>query len=101
MAASRRGKVGEGFVPEAKRGTLRKYVKCRGGEGVCEKLAYLLVTSFFSFFLLLCVICLWVQKALCSAGYEEKKTYKQSNDPLHLFMGKIKHPESIEKVPPA
>jgi len=33
------------------------------------------------------------------ASYGKNKTYKQSNDPLHLLMGKIKHPETIGKVP--
>ena len=42
----------------------------------------------------------YVQKALCSASYEEKKTYKPNNNsPLHLIIGKIKHPKSIGKVP--
>jgi len=32
---------------------------------------------------------------------ERKKAIKNIDDPLHLFMGKIKHPEFIGKVPPA
>jgi len=28
-----------------------------------------------------------------------KKPINKYHDPLHLFMGKIKHPESIGKVP--
>jgi len=30
---------------------------------------------------------------------ERKKAINKSHDPLHLFMGKIKHPKSIGKVP--
>jgi len=30
---------------------------------------------------------------------ERKKPVGNSHDPLHLFMGQIKHPESIGKVP--
>jgi len=30
---------------------------------------------------------------------ERKKPINNSHDSLHLFRGKIKHPESIEKVP--
>jgi len=30
---------------------------------------------------------------------ERKKPINNSQDPLHLFMGKIKHPGSIGKVP--
>ena len=45
---------------------------------------------------------LLVQKALCSASYEEKKTYKPNNNrPLHLIIGKIKPPETIEETYPA
>jgi len=29
---------------------------------------------------------------------ERKKPINKCHDPLHLFMGKIKHPESIGKV---
>jgi len=32
---------------------------------------------------------------------ERKKPINNIHDPLHLFMGKIKHPELIGKVPPA
>jgi len=30
---------------------------------------------------------------------ERKKPIKKYHNPLHRFMGKIKHPESIAKVP--
>jgi len=37
-----------------------------------------------------------------SASHEEKKTYKPNNNcPLHLFIGKIKPPETIEETFPA
>jgi len=32
---------------------------------------------------------------------ERKKPINNIHDPLHLLMGKIKHPELIGKVPPA
>jgi len=42
-----------------------------------------------------------VQKALCSASYEEKKTYKANNNrPLHLIIGEIKPPETLEEASP-
>jgi len=37
MAARGRGKVGEGFDPDAKRGRVEIVCECRGGEEVCEK----------------------------------------------------------------
>jgi len=43
-----------------------------------------------------------VQKAMCSASDEEKKTDKPNNNrPLHLIIGKIKPPETIEETSPA
>jgi len=53
IAASRRGKVGEGFGPDAKRVELRLYGKCRGGEEVCEKRRLSLALFFFFFFFFL------------------------------------------------
>jgi len=52
MVANRWGKVGEGFVPEARRGTVRKYVKCKRRERECEQLVPI-SWSFFSFFFFL------------------------------------------------
>jgi len=45
--------VGEGFVPEAKLGKAWKYVKCKSGEGECEKLVLSLSQfCFFSFYIM-------------------------------------------------
>jgi len=32
---------------------------------------------------------------------KRKKPINANHDPLHLFMGKIKHPETIEETSPA
>jgi len=40
-----------------------------------------------------------VQELACSASYGVKKTLNPNTRPLHLLMGKIKHPESIGKIP--
>ena len=64
-------------------------------------MSYLLL-SFFSFFLFLFffyVLIVKVQELECSASYAVKKTLIPNNPPLHLFMGKIKHPEFIGKIP--
>jgi len=56
--------VGEGFVPDAKRGRLRLYVKCRGGEEVCEKLG-LSLGRFFSFFFFFFLFSFLIKSLLC------------------------------------
>jgi len=43
---------------------------------------------FFLFFIMYSLI--KVQETVWSASYDRNKTYKQSNDPLHPLMGKIK-----------
>ena len=58
---------------------------------------------FFLFFFLFGIMryLFSVQKALCSASYKEKKTYKPNNNhPVHLIIGKIKLPETIEEPSP-
>jgi len=49
---------------------------------------------FFILFLFLFFIIMYslikVQETVWSASYDRNKTYKQSNDPLHPLMGKIK-----------
>jgi len=46
--------------------------------------------SFFSFFFKIMYSLFKVQETICSASYDRNKTHKQSNDPLHPLMGKIK-----------
>jgi len=55
---------------------------------------------FFSFFFLYHVLLVKVQELACIVRYGVKKTLIPNNRPLHLRMGKIKHPESIGKNPP-
>jgi len=67
----------------------------------CVKILPLGHFHFLFFFVIMCYL-FYVQKALCSASYEEKTTYKPNNNrPLHLIIGKIKPPETIEETPPA
>jgi len=41
-----------------------------------------------------------VQETLWSASYDRNTTCKQSYNPLHPLMGKIKHPETRAHPPP-
>ena len=61
----------------------------------------LVLFFFFSFFLFFYIMysLFMVQELACSASYGVKKTLNPNTRPLHLFMGKIKHPESIGKIP--
>jgi len=45
------------------------------------------------------VLLVKVQELACIVRYGIKKTLIPNNRLLHLFMGKIKHPESIENIP--
>jgi len=54
--------------------------------------------SFFSFFLYH-VLLVKVQELACIVSYGVKKTLITNTRRLHLLMGKIKHPESIGKIP--
>jgi len=56
---------------------------------------------FLFFFLLFCnhvLIVLRYKKLHAALAMAKTKPINNSHDPLHLFMGKIKHPESIGKV---
>ena len=48
--------------------------------------------SFFIFFYIFIIMysLFKAQETIWSASYDRNKTYKQSNDPLHPLMGKIK-----------
>ena len=66
--------------------------------GVAEMVcAYLLGP--FLYFYIYHVLLVKVQGLTCSASYSVKKTLIPNNHLLHLFMGKVKHPASIGKVP--
>jgi len=45
---------------------------------------------FFFFFFIIMYSLFKVQETIWSASYDRNKTHKQSNDPLHPLMGKIK-----------
>jgi len=45
------------------------------------------------------VLLVKVQELTCIMRYGVKKTLIPNNRPLHHFMGKIKNPESIGKIP--
>jgi len=71
-----------------------------------SSLSYPLVFSFFFFFFFFFVIksllCLKVQKTHAALAMEIKKPINQkSSHPLHLIIGKIKPPETIEETSPA
>ena len=71
------------------------------GEMVC---AYLLVGFFFFFFFFFCnhvFIVVRYKKLHAALAMAKTKPINNNHDPLHLFMGKIKYPESIGNVPPA
>jgi len=55
--------------------------------------------EYFIFIFLYHVLLVKVQELACSASYGVKKTLIPNNRPLHLFMGKIKQPEFIGKIP--
>jgi len=67
--------------------------------GVVAMVCVLSLGLFFFFFCNHVFIVLRYKKPHAALVIAKTKTYKQSNCPLHLFMGKIKHPESIGKVP--
>jgi len=79
---------------------LWQYVKCRGGEGGCEKpVSYLLVHFCSSLFCdIMCYLC-QVQKALCSVSYEEKNTDKSQQPPASPLHGKIQTLGNHRKSP--
>ena len=76
MRASERGKVGGGFDPDAKRGKVDKYVKCRGGGGSLREGCPISWSFFFFFFFFFCnqfVIMFKGTKDSCSVSYGDKK----------------------------
>ena len=50
----------------------------------------LIEVFFFSLFFFIMYSLIKVQETVWSASYDRNKTYKQSNDPLHPLIGKIK-----------
>ena len=54
MSASARGDVGEGLIQTQSRVKLRLYVKCRGGEEVCEERVDISWFFFLFFFFPFC-----------------------------------------------
>jgi len=84
-------------------------VKCRGrklaGAESAISWSTFFLFFFFSFFLFFFfsflnqVLLVNVQELACIVRYGVKKTLIPNNCPLQLFMGKIKHPESIGKSP--
>jgi len=54
---------------------------------------------FFNFFLISCVICFRYKKAYAARGMKRKKPRSHNNHPLHLLVGRIKHPETMGKAP--
>ena len=55
---------------------------------------------FWLFFVIMRDLFLRYKQPHAALAMERKKPINNSHDPLHLFMGKIKHPASIGKVPP-
>jgi len=53
----------------------------------------------FSLFFLYHVLLVKVQELAWIVRYGVRKTLIPNTRPLHLLMGKIKHPESIGKIP--
>jgi len=72
-----------------------------GGEMVCGLSRGHLFFSLFFFFLFFLnhVLLVKVQELACIVRYGINKTLIANNRPLHHFMGKIKHPKSIGKIP--
>jgi len=54
---------------------------------------------FFLFFFNHVFLVLKYKKLHAALAMSKTKPINNNHDPLHLFMGKIKHPESIGKVP--
>jgi len=50
-------------------------------------------------FLILWVICFRYKKPYAVRAMQRKKPISHNNHPLHLFMGIIKHHETMEKAP--
>ena len=57
---------------------------------------------FFLFFLISesCVICFRYKKPYAARAMKRKKPISHNNRPLHLLIGKIKHPKNHRKSPP-
>jgi len=53
---------------------------------------------FFFFFDIMCYL-FWVQKSVCSASYQEKKTYKSQQPPAPPLHGKNQTPRNHRKSP--
>ena len=69
-----------------------------GGEDMVG--AYPSVCLLFYYYLILYpVLLVKVQELAWIVEYGVKKTLITRNRPVHHFMGKIKHPESISKIP--
>ena len=56
---------------------------------------------FYFFIFIIMYSLIKVQETMWSASYDRNKTYKQSNDPLHPLMGKIKPLQSRAHPPPS
>jgi len=89
--------VGEGGSCTERRGVV---ISMTGGvEGAEREGNRRLFVFFFSFFMIMYSL-IKVQETVWSASYDRNKTYKQSNDPLHPLIGKIKPLQSRAHPPP-
>jgi len=64
--------VGEGLIWTQSGVELRLYVKCRGGEEVCEKRVLSLGRFFYFIFVIKSLLCLKVQKPHAALAMEIK-----------------------------
>jgi len=74
-------------------------ISMAGGEGEMVRGLFLGRFLFLFLFFYIMYSLFMVQELACSASYGVKKTLNPNTRPLHLLMGKIKHPESIGKIP--
>jgi len=60
------------------------------------------IRGFFIFIIIIMIMysLIKVQETVWSASYDRNKTYKQSNDPLHPLMGKVKPLQTRAHPPP-
>jgi len=72
-------------------------ISIAGGGG--EMVRVLSLGGFFFFFLISFVICFTYKKPYAVRAMKRKKPISHNNRPLHLLMGKIKHPKTIENAP--
>ena len=101
MAARSWGKVGEGFVPDAKRGRVEIVCECRGGEEVCEKRGLSLCRFLFFFFF--CNHALFVsryKKPYAVLAVKRKKPINAIPPPASPLHGKNQTPRVHRKCLP-